>query len=234
MKFSSLIDGLLAVIYPRCCPVCGRVMVKGEISMCLDCRLNLPVTGYHLKPDFNELHERTMCHAPVSRATAMFHYDRLSPYAALVRRVKYNGHPAEGRCLAAEYAAEILPSGFFDEIDCIQPVPLSFSRLVSRGYNQSHAVAVGISDVTGIAVTNLLKARNHSSQTRRNAAERLANAKGIYSVKTPNLLPKPRHILLVDDIITTGATMIACAEALHKAYPEAAISLFAIAATRLN
>lgn len=234
MRFSSLIDELLSVIYPRCCPVCGRVMVSGERSMCLDCRLNLPVTGFHQKPDFNPLHERTMCHAPIHRAAALFHYERLSAYANLVRRAKYHGHADEARLLAEEYASELLPTGFFDGIDCIQPVPLSFSKLVSRGFNQSHAIALGVAHVTDIRVTNLLRARHHSSQTRLNASERLTNARDIYSVRLPLISPEPSHILLVDDIITSGATMIACAEALHKAYPRTRISLLALASTRLN
>lgn len=230
-----LTDSLLTVIYPRLCPVCRRPLVTGEEQMCVGCLLNLPVTGFHTRPDFNALHERLMCHAPIHHATALFHYERHSPYAALVHRAKYSGLPDEGRRLARTYAAEIAPGGFFDGVDAIQPVPLSRWRLMTRGYNQSHAVALGLADAIGAPVTDLLGARRHSSQTRKDARGRLENARDTYFVRRGAASgAAPTHILLVDDVVTTGATLVACAEALHSSFPGALISVFALASTRLG
>lgn len=231
----KLVDSLLAVIYPAVCPVCGRVLVAGEEGLCVGCMLDMPLTGFHSAPEWNPLHERLMCHAPIHHATALFHYEKHSPYAALIHRAKYSGLPDEGRRLARNYAARIAPAGFFDGIDAIQPVPLSFRRLVCRGFNQSHAVALGVADVIGAGVVDLLGARHHSSQTRKSASARLENARSTYFVRQRDDAARPpRHILLVDDVITTGATLIACAEALHRTFPEMRLSVFTLAATRLS
>lgn len=230
-----LIDALLSTIYPRTCPVCGRVMVEGETTMCLACRINLPETGFHHKADFNSIHERTMCHIPVHRAAAFFYYEKKSPYTRLIHRAKYGGLPSEARALAREYAAQIAPSGFFDGVDLIQPVPLSTGKLMRRGYNQSYHIALGVADVTGTPIGSLLKARPHSTQTRKDAAARMANATGTYSVDSRKVQGvNPAHILIVDDIVTTGATITACADALRKSLPMADISVLTLAASRLS
>ena len=229
-----LTEALLSVVYPDVCLVCGRVLVAGERDICVRCLLDMPHTGFHHSPEWNNLHERLMCHAPIHRATALFHYEKHSPYASLIHRVKYSGLPSVGRRIARDYASQIAQTGFFDGVDAIQPVPLSLRRIISRGYNQSHAVAMGVADVAGeAAVTDLLGARHHSSQTRKNAADRLANARHTFFVSR-KISPAPAHILIVDDVITTGATLAACAEALHAAFPESILSVFALAATRLS
>ncbi len=201
--------------------------------MCLGCRLDMPLTNYHLKAEFNPLVERLLCHAPITRATSYFHYERRSPYARLIHAAKYEGQPGIGKELAAEYARILLPTGFFTGINAIVAVPLSRGRLIKRGYNQSLYIAEGISAVTGIPVIAALKARHHSSQTRKDARQRFVNASGIY-LAIDDVLQGIGHILLVDDVATTGATLCACAEALHAAAPAAGLSVFTIAATRLS
>ncbi len=228
-----LTGSLLSVIYPRTCPVCGRVMVEGERSMCLLCQVNLPVTDFHLHPDFNSIHERTMCHVPMERATAFFFYDKESPYTRLIHRAKYLGLPIEARRMARDYSTRIAPTGFFDGMDLIQPVPLSLGRMISRGYNQSHWIALGVADATGLPVGNLLRAAGHPSQTRMGASARLLNARGVYSVRTAALHLRPAHVLLVDDIVTTGATLTACADALRGAFPDIRVSVLTLASARI-
>ena len=176
----GLIDGLLSVIYPEVCEVCGTPLVSGEKVMCLGCHAAMPLTGYHKTPEFNQLHERTMCHAPIHHADACFFYERLSPYSRLIHAAKYEGRPSIGRLLAKDHARITAPTGFFDGIDLIVPVPLDRLKLIRRGYNQSHHIALGISDITGIPVGSLLRARRHPSQTSKNAAGRLDNARGTF------------------------------------------------------
>lgn len=201
--------------------------------MCLGCRLDLPLTNYHLNAEFNPLVERLLCHAPITRATAYFHYERLSPYARLIHAAKYEGQPGIGKELAAEYARILLPNGFFNGIDAIVAVPLSRIKLIKRGYNQSLHIAEGISAVTGIPIIAALKARHHSSQTRKDAHQRFVNTSGTYRA-VDDALQGVGHILLVDDVATTGATLCACAEAIHAIAPAAGISVFTIASTRLS
>lgn len=227
-----LSDSVLDALMPRLCPVCRLPLVAGEESLCLACDMMLPLTNFHQNPDWNPMHERLMCHAPVSRAAAMFYYERMSDYSAIIQEFKYNGLTRLGRSMMRRYARELNQSGFFDGVDALQPVPLNFFKEVARGYNQSEVLAQGVRDVTGIRIADLLKAHRHSSQTRMNASERLENARLAYSIRR-GVTAVPTHILLIDDIITTGATVSACAELLHAAYPRAQLSVLSLCLTRL-
>ena len=223
---------LLDAIMPNLCPVCRKPLVRGEQIMCLECRLNLPVTDYHTDPLNNKLHEKLMCHAPIQHAGASFFYERGGRYARIIHRAKYDGAPSIARQLGREWAEVAQPGGMFDGVECLVPIPLSPTKIISRGYNQSYHASLGISDVAGLPVVEGLKARMHGSQTRRSAHERMLNAAGIYSV-IPSRLDSINHLMLIDDIITTGATICACAEAIHKAHPSITISVGALAATRI-
>lgn len=230
---TGLIESLLSLVYPRVCGACGRALVGNERIMCLDCRLSLPVTGYEKSPRWNHLVEKLMdTHAPVENAVAYFFYHRDERHARLVHQAKYQGRPSIGRDLMREYATVLAANGFFDDIDAIVPVPLSVSRLLGRGYNQSARIAEGLASVASLPVVDMLTAVAHRSQTRLGADARRRNADGIYRVRKLTG-PVPAHVLLVDDIITTGATMRACVAALTKACPGIRVSVAALASTRL-
>lgn len=226
------IDDLLAVVYPDVCAVCGTTLVAGERVLCLGCLAEMPRTAAH-RSEFNTIHARLAGPARVERTAAYFHYERSSPYAALIRRAKYRGMPRIAATLAATFARELLPSGFFNGMDLIEPVPLHSLRLITRGYNQSEVMARAIAGVTGLAVGNHLRARYHRSQTRRNADERARAVRAVYHTAGDCSDLNGRHILVVDDVITTGATLTACCEALRRAAPAARISVLTLAATRL-
>lgn len=227
------IKELASVIYPDLCNVCDRSLVDGESAMCLECLAAMPLTGLQFKAGFNDIHRRIAGHAPIERAAAYFHYDRESGYARLIHRAKYGSQPRLARQLGIRCAEEFAGSGFFDGIESIEPVPLHWYRQLRRGYNQSREIASGISAVTGLPVGSHLLARSHGSQTRRNATSRRDNTDGIYSASDCTSI-NGRHILIVDDIITTGSTMRACAAALHSAAPQSAISVLAIGLSRLS
>lgn len=230
----EMLDDLLALIYPEVCPVCGNVLVKGEKIMCLSCRLSLPLTHFEQRSDWNGMMEKLLTlHAPVSRAAAYFYYQRESPHSHLIHHMKYNGMPSMGRDLMREYAATLSTSGFFDGIDAITAVPLSLTKLIKRGYNQSFRLAQGVRDVTALPIIDALRAGYHRSQTRLGADDRLKNARNIYSAKLENLRGV-RHLLVIDDIVTTGATLCSCLEAIHKVAPSVELSVLALASTRLQ
>lgn len=230
---NKLIEGLLSVLYPELCPCCGKVLVSGEHTMCLSCRLSLPITNFHLSPNDNELRNKLNGLVPIQRATAYFHYHRHSPHAKIIHEAKYHGRPKLAMLLAREYAEMLKQTDFFDDIDAITPVPLNFWRKCRRGYNQSYYIAKGISSITGLPVYSTLTARHHASQTRKSGAERQQSAgKHIFSAKR-GALNGLNHILVVDDIATTGATLYACCEALSKESPDIRISVLTLASTRL-
>lgn len=228
------IEGLLSLLFPRVCGVCGRVLVEGEEIMCVGCRLMFPLTRFEERQEWNGLTEKLLTlRAPIERTAAYFYYQRQSPYSRLIQRMKYNHEPSLGRRLMREYAVRLRDCGFFEGIDALAPVPLSFTKHVMRGYNQSYYLARGVTDVVHLPIVDALKAGRHGSQTRLGAADRLANARGIYSAM-PEALEGVSHLLLIDDIVTTGATICACLEAIHRAAPDVRLSVLALASTRLQ
>lgn len=223
---------LRSMIFPRVCEVCSEALVRGEDVMCMQCDYEMPRCRLH-NESFNAIHRRLAGHVPVERAAAMFHYYRDTPYTRLIHVAKYNGRPLVVRKLACKFALEILPDGFFDGIDMILPVPLHRVKRLKRGYNQSDYIARGISEATDIPVAdNLVAVRSHGSQTHRGAFERWLNSRDIYQTVRPDELAG-RHLLVVDDVITTGSTMLACCEAIHEAAPTATISVLSLGLTSL-
>lgn len=228
-----LLDDITGLLFPRLCEVCGCTLSRGEEVMCLHCQVSLPRTGVHREP-FNTMHERVAGHVAVERAGSYFYYYRDSPYRGLIRQSKYASRPVVGRRVARMYAREIAGDGFFDGIDLILPVPLHWWKLIRRGYNQSEWMARGLSDYTSIPVGgNLVAERGHGSQTARGAYSRWLNTRGVYAVVSPEELDG-RHVLVVDDVMTTGATILSCIEAIHAAAPTTRISLLTLALTRLT
>lgn len=220
----------VSLFFPEVCVVCGRRLVAGEEAVCLVCDCGMPRTGFHLDAD-NQLYYRLICRHPLERAAAMMHYSRHSPYSSVIITAKYHGRPEIARIVGRRYAAELAPCGFFSGVDALVPVPMHWWKKARRGYNQAEVVAEGVSEATGIPVIHdAMRAARHATQTRKDAAGRMANARRIYSVCNPALL-EGKHIMLVDDVITTGATITACCEAIHKSVENCRVSVLALAAT---
>ena len=224
---------ILNLIYPNLCEICGRRLAPGEEVMCLHCSYGLPHTKAH-ESSFNVVHERLAGTTPVDRGAGWFYYYREIPYAAMIHRGKYNGHPELLRALARKYARELDRDGFFEGIDVILGVPLHPLKLMMRGYNQTDYIAKGIRDVTGIRIgRNLKAARFRKTQTRKGVFSRWLNSKGDYVAKNPGELAG-KHVLVIDDVLTTGATLLTCCNAIHQAAPSARISVLALAVTKLS
>ncbi|MCM1075780.1 MAG: ComF family protein [Bacteroides sp.] len=226
-------EGFVNLIFPDVCTVCHGRLVNGEKIMCLDCALGLPRTNLHrVQP--NAIHERLFSIGhPVAKAASLFYYYRENIYARLIHDTKYRGRPMVGRTLAAGHAAELDGYGFFDDMDVIVPVPLHFFKCLRRGYNQAEEIAHGLSETTGLPVVNALSASFHSTQTRKGAHERLRNVRGVYHVSDRESIDG-RHILIVDDVITTGATMLSCIESIKQTCPSTRVSVYSLAITQLG
>lgn len=234
IHFRSLLDGVASILWPNVCEMCGRTLVKGEKVLCLHCRSQLPVTDIHITGPNNTVEQRLTTIPPMKRVGAYCHYDRQSSFAKLIKHGKYHARPEILRTLGRWYAAELQQYGFFDGMDAIVPVPMHVWKRMRRGFNQSEWVARGVSDVTGLPVERLLTAqRGHDTQTRRSQTGRWQNACDIYKVRR-GASTASRHLLLVDDVITSGATLTACAEALRQASMSVEISVLAIAAARMS
>ena len=230
-KNMKWISDLKEVLFPRYCKVCGQRLMQGEQHLCLGCLLELPRTHYEQDPN-NLLMQHFMEWPEVVRATAYLYYYKEGRYSSLIHHLKYHDHPEVGIYLGRLAANELRQSGFFDGIDLILPVPLSKKKLRKRGYNQCDYIARGISEITGIPVHTDYMERviDNDTQTHKDRMERWKNAEGIFRVTKPECL-RGKHVLLLDDVATTGSTLHACISTLLTT-PDVRVSVFALATAR--
>ena len=202
------------LLFPKNCEACGRALSRGEEVICFDCLYELPRTHFCKEID-NPIMQLFAGRIRLERATALFYFQKGSKFRKLLHSLKYRHKPEIGVLLGKELGAEMLSSGNFSDIDYIIPVPLHPNRQKKRGYNQSERIAAGISSVTKVPVLVdvLLRNTDTQTQTKMNREERWQNLSGKFVVADNERL-KGKHVLLVDDVVTTGATTESCGEAL--------------------
>ncbi|MDR0745358.1 MAG: ComF family protein [Mediterranea sp.] len=212
INMTTWIHAFFGLLFPRQCVVCNRSLSHTEKFICITCNINIPRTHYHLQKD-NVIEKRFWGQIPIQRATAFFYYRKGSDYCNIIHELKYRGRKEIGTTMGRDMANEIQNSGFFNGIDVIVPIPLHRDRIRKRGYNQSEWIAKGIAEVTNIPVNNKAMARKtYSSQINQSVFERWENVKDTFELHQPELF-SGKHILIVDDVLTTGATVMACASA---------------------
>jgi ComF family protein len=217
---------------PKVCSVCGNRLGSDEEVMCACCYRHLPITNYADNAEDNEMTRMIWGKMPIERGVAMFFYHPHSPESNMIYNLKYRHHPEIGRFMGRMMAKECMDKGVFDGIDAIVPIPLERGRERTRGYNQSFEIAMGVSFITGIAVVNdaVSRTKYNGSQTRKNRMERAENVEGAFKLKKGDRL-QGKHILLIDDIVTTGATMLSCGKEIMKA-GDVKISILALGFTK--
>lgn len=224
-----MLSDLLNILFPRKCHICDSPLASHERFACSHCLINLPRSGFHRR-NLNPMEERFAGIFPFERATGHFLYSRDSPLSALIQDMKYRHFPSIGNMLGEIAGRELFSTGFFADVDLIVPVPMHRWKQIRRGYNQVHHIAEGLSQAIGIPVSLALKAvRSHHTQTALNREQRLANTSGLFKVEDAAEIAG-RHILLIDDVCTTGSTLISSAEAIWQAKPRS-LSLFTLAVT---
>lgn len=207
----SILHDLLRLFYPPVCYGCGAVLVGNEHYLCSNCELNLPVTHFHTQAD-NAVMQQLWGKAKVESAQAYLYFQKSGITQNLMHHLKYRGVKPLGVFLGEQYA-HLLPL----QPDHIIPVPLHKKKLKKRGYNQSELFAKGLANKLGcdLMTDNLHRTRFTETQTNKGRYERWENVKGVFALKQPELL-EGKTILLVDDVVTTGATLISCIEALNQ------------------
>lgn len=226
------IKALADCAYPRLCLTCGCRLHTCEDYLCASCLSTLPRTYLHTRPD-NTMELRFRGLVPVVRTASFIFYAKSNPACAFFRLLKNGGDPRVGQYFGALYARELLRDGFFDDIDLLIPVPLAPHKLRQRGYNQATAIAQGIAQATGlpVATDTLSRVVDNPTQRRKDKLERWDNARAFFTIDNP--LPQHhRHFLLIDDIVTTGSTLTACAQTLLQ-LPGSRISLLTLGITKL-
>ncbi len=231
--FKHIFHALLDTLLPRSCSVCGKALVSHEKHLCTGCILDIPCTRFHEKK-FNEMEQLFAGKTHIEKAMGYFYYEKGSPYANILHNLKYRNEPLLGKWLASEYAKILKRNNTLADIDCIIPIPLHYTKLASRGYNQSEFIAQGFGEVLNVPViTDIIEAtKSHESQTRKGIYERYKNTQGIYKAIGKEQLAG-KHVLIVDDVVTTGATLLSAAQSIANV-PGIKISLATLAVARLN
>lgn len=226
--FYDLWDDFISLLFPRLCYGCGNHLLRNEKLICTECFVSIPRTDYHLKSD-NPVARLFWGRCLIEKASAFSFYSKDSRIRKLIHQLKYKGIKEIGYELGRMYALSLRSSDFFDDINLIVPVPLHPSKKRKRGFNQSEIISEGISDVSGLPVDNISLERKNISdtQTRKSRFSRWTNVEGIFRIRDIERI-MGKHVLLVDDVITTGSTIEACAEEILK-IKDTKVSVIALA-----
>lgn len=222
------LDAFVSLFYPVLCPACMERQPSRSSLTCLSCALKLPKTQYHLNTE-NNFTERFWGRIPINGAAASYHFISGGRTQRLIHHLKYRGRKDIGIELGRQYGMLLSSHAPFQNADLIIPVPLHRRKQRKRGYNQSECFAEGLAQSMKLPCeTNLLlRKTNTGTQTRKSRIERYENVQNAFVVKNSTQLAG-KHILLVDDVVTTGATLEACANKLMET-KGVTISLAAIA-----
>lgn len=223
----SIWNDIWELFFPRYCVVCGKRLVSSEECLCVGCLMALPRICM-LSQEGNEIEKNFWGRFPLGRAVSFFYYSKGGDVRKLMYELKYHGNQKVGLFMG-KYMAMNLGPAFFKDIDALIPIPLHPEKRLKRGYNQSELLAEGISQVTGLPVWMDIIERVEftETQTHKGQYERWMNVKAAFTGVNVEKV-SGRHILLVDDVLTTGATMISCADVL-KATAGTKISVLTLA-----
>lgn len=223
----NLFHNFLNLFFPDLCVVCNQRLMEGEQHVCTDCLLLLPKTNFHLHPD-NRLEQFFAGRIPFKRIAAYAYFVKGGSIQRIIHELKYNHNPKIGNFVGRLCAENIKGSDFVSDIDMLVPVPLHPKRQKERGYNQSLEICKGIAEVTGVPIDSntLIRKINNTSQTKNSRFDRWENVADIFTLSNLETF-KNKHILLVDDVITTGSTIESCAKEILKS-EGSSISIFAV------
>ncbi len=214
-----LLADFFGLFFPQACLACQEPLVRGEQHLCTTCRTELPYTDYHLLPAAdNPLSRRFWGKLPVAHTLSYLRFLQHGRVQHLLHQLKYQGQQEVGRALGRLYGAELAAAELGPEFDLIVPVPLHRRKLARRGYNQADAFAEGLAAALPCpwSATALQRTEHTASQTQKNRTERWQNVATVFEV-AQSAEVVGRRILLVDDVLTTGATLEACGAVLLAA-----------------
>ncbi|MCL2683022.1 MAG: ComF family protein [Bacteroidales bacterium] len=205
-----MLKDLINLLYPLQCLACGKTLHQNEPLICVECLFHLPKTNFHNDPS-NAVCRLFWGRAKVETATAFLFFSKSGKVQQLIHQLKYSKKPEVGIYLGKLFGKDLLKSPNFQGIDVIIPVPLHPKKIKVRGYNQSDKIAFGLSQTMSVPVdtTSFVRGVATETQTRKSRFSRWENVKDVFAIANENAL-KNKHILLVDDVITTGATIEGC------------------------
>lgn len=205
----ALINDFLSLIYPRHCEACSNTLFRHETFICTHCKLNLPKSNYHLNNlSDTELARIFTARVPLKKALCFYLYEKSGKIQKLLHAIKYQNQKELAEHIGSIYGEELQKSGAMSDLHVIIPIPLHKNKLKLRGYNQSEWFAKGLSKSLNTPMnTDLLeRISDTSTQTKKKKYQRWENVEGIFKLNNHEHLIN-KHVLLVDDVITTGATI---------------------------
>jgi len=225
-----ILSSIIGLFFPNYCPGCGNPLVKGEKYICSDCINNLPYT-YFNDSRKNIISELLLGRFRLQKSGSLCYFVKSGRLQKLLHNLKYENKPEIGTELGIYLGQELVKLNFTD-FDIILPVPLHPKKQKIRGYNQSEDIAIGINQVIDkpIDTKSVVRTVFTNTQTKKNKTERWENVKNIFEVKHPKKI-QGKHILIVDDVITTGATIESLAKVIEK-IPDIKISIATIAVAK--
>ena len=217
----------LSFIFPKKCPGCGKELVSGEGAVCMECLAEIRPAQFRQPSRENELYFRFAGRVDLVGAGAMFYFDKAGRMKRVVSALKYRNQPQVGRYLGEVWGQQMEASILADGVEAFVPIPLHPSRRRERGYNQAEEICKGLAKALDLPVLtrSLVRKRKTLTQTRKGKNERWENVQGVFEVKGDF----PRHIALVDDVVTTGATIESGIRAIQAAHPATKVTVLALA-----
>lgn len=209
-------EGLLHLFYPQLCVFCNRSLNRDERTLCLHCILKLPRTNFHAHVE-NKASDIFIGRLPIVNTTSFVYFTKDGMIQDLLHSFKYEGKQELGRLFGMLLATELKECNWTNDIDAIVPIPLHKKKERKRGFNQAVLFADGIAETLNIPVVNgaVIRTKFTASQTTKSRIERIENVTDAFAVKNKESI-KGKHLLLVDDVLTTGATIESCALELLK------------------
>lgn len=210
----SPFTAIFQTLFPSTCAACGKVLMNGERQLCLDCIASLYETRNSAVAN-NVTERRLSSHLPLQAAMSLYRFRHDNTVQHVVHAMKFHDNCELCLMMGRQLGLELLHSGRFNDVDVLVPVPLHWWRRLRRGYNQSELLCRGIAEVMPreIVPNAVIRHRYTRQQSRQHSSQRAANVAGAFRMRRPEAL-EGRHVLLVDDVLTSGATLSACADAL--------------------
>ena len=226
----TLIEDFTSLFFPRVCNACEAPLMHNEEIICMSCLFHLPKTNFHREQE-NPVSRLFWGRVDIQAAAACYYFRKGSKIQHLMHQFKYKGHKEIGVFIGDLYGDELIKSSGFNTVNAVIPVPLHRKKVNKRGFNQSERFAMGLSQSMNIdLVTSVLVRKTASeTQTKKTKFRRWENVKEIFDIEQAETL-EGKHLLLVDDVITTGSTIEACATVLHQ-IPGVKVSVAGMAFT---
>jgi ComF family protein len=217
IRLKEIRDSLLQLVFPHVCDGCGSDLLSEESNLCLRCLAAMPETNFEKHPG-NPVEKMFWGRLALVHATAQFYFTKESLMQRLMHQLKYKGNLSLGLQLGRLMGISIKESGRFEDIDAMIPLPLFPAKEKRRGYNQSTVLCNGMAEILSIPVFNniIIRPQHTESQTKKGRVDRWKNIEGKFVLENSSVVHN-KHLLLVDDVVTTGATLESCGNELLNA-----------------